>query len=89
MADNIQKFLAAASFNINRLAKGKTISKNIRPFVEQLIIQPMEKKIELTVRHSQHGSARPMDIIVNILSFSAEESKQIRIVKTKTLLQRL
>lgn len=88
IADNIQKFLAAASFNINRLAKGKPISKNIRPFVEKLVIQSIEKKIELTVRHSQQGSARPMDIIVNILSFSDEDSKQIRIVKTKTLLQR-
>jgi radical SAM family uncharacterized protein/radical SAM-linked protein len=88
MADNIQKFLAAASFNINRLAKGKPSSKNIRPFVEKLVIQSIEKKIELTVRHSQQGSARPMDIIVNILSFSDEDSKQIRIVKTKTLLQR-
>jgi radical SAM family uncharacterized protein/radical SAM-linked protein len=87
MADNIQKFLATASFNINRLAKGKPISKNIRPFVEKLVIQSMEKKIELTVRHFQQGSARPMDIIVNILGFNAEESKQIRVVKTKTLLQ--
>ena len=89
MADNIQKFLAAASFNINRLTKGKTISKNIRPFVEKLVIQPMEKKIKLTVQHFQQGSARPTDIIVNILDYNDEESKQVRVVKTKTLLQSL
>lgn len=86
LEDNINKFLASPEFIIKRRAKGKIISRDIRPFVEKMIINSAEKKVLLIIRHAQQGSARPQDIMEHILGFNEEESRQIRIVKVRTLL---
>lgn len=82
----LDKFLAAPSFNIQRLSKGKTITKDIRPFIESMLLDTDGKKVDLTLRQAQSGSARPVDIITNVLGFNTEEGLQIRVVKTRTLL---
>ncbi len=84
--ENMEKFLAASSFNIQRLSKGKTITKDIRPFIESMLLDTNGKKVDLTVRHAQSGSARPVDIITNILGYNADQLNQIRVVKIKTIL---
>lgn len=84
----IRNFNAAQSFLIQRTAKGKNISKDIRPYVDKLVLYPGEQKVELSVRHSPEGAARPTDIIVHVLGYAGEEKQQIRVVKTRTLLLR-
>jgi len=84
--ENMKKFLAAPSFNIQRLSKGKTITKDIRPFIESMSLDIVSKKVDLTVRHAQSGSARPVDIITNILGYNTNQLGQIRVVKTETIL---
>ncbi|PKN69308.1 MAG: B12-binding domain-containing radical SAM protein [Deltaproteobacteria bacterium HGW-Deltaproteobacteria-12] len=86
LEDHIQKFLAAPAFIIERKAKGKNITKDIRPFVEEILLNQAEKTVYLIVRYSQQGSARPQDIIGHVLGLSEEENKQIRVVKKLTLL---
>ncbi len=86
LEDNIKNFLVSPEFIIQRKAKGKIISRDIRPFVEKIISNSTEKKVSLIIRHAQQGSARPQDIIEHILGFNEEEMRQIRIVKTTTLL---
>jgi radical SAM family uncharacterized protein/radical SAM-linked protein len=86
LEDNIQKFLAAPAFIIERKSKGKNITKDIRPFVDKITLNPAEKTVSLTLRHVQQGSARPQDIIGHVLGGNEEENKQIRVVKTSTLL---
>lgn len=82
----LDKVLAAPSFSIQRLSKGKTVTKNIRPFIEKIALDISVKKVEFTVRQTQEGSARPTDIITHVLGFNTEEGLQIRVVKTRTLL---
>ncbi|MGP8152951.1 MAG: TIGR03960 family B12-binding radical SAM protein [Smithella sp.] len=86
MEENIKNFLAAPVFNIQKLSKGKTVTKDIRPFVQNIVLDSDGKTIKFTVSHIQEGSARPADIISHILKSKADESRQIKIVKTKTLL---
>ncbi|MGD0279605.1 MAG: TIGR03936 family radical SAM-associated protein, partial [Smithella sp.] len=86
MEENIKNFSAVPVFNIQKLSKGKTITKDIRPCVQNLVLDSAGKTIKLTVSHIQEGSARPADIISHILKSNAEESQQIKVVKTKTLL---
>ena len=88
IAERISNFLAEPSFPIERLSKGKTIRKDIRPFVEKLALCEDGKKIILTVQHAQGGSARPVDIITHVLGFNDDEARRIRVVKTATLLRR-
>jgi hypothetical protein len=54
--------------------------------VESITLNAAEKTVEFTVRHSQEGSARPVDIIVHVLEFSKEEAVHIYVTKTKTIL---
>jgi len=51
-----------------------------------MILDDAGKKVIFTVSHIQQGSARPTDIIAHVLKSDPAESRQIRVVKTKTLL---
>jgi radical SAM family uncharacterized protein/radical SAM-linked protein len=84
--ENMEKFLASASFKIQKISKGKTISKDIRPFVQGMTLNADEKRIEVTVLYTQEGSARPFDIIIHVLGYNKEETEQIYFTKIKTLL---
>ncbi len=44
IADSIENFLAAKSFPISRQSKGKTVTRDIRPFVEAITLNAGEKK---------------------------------------------
>jgi len=44
------------------------------------------KTVRVTLSFLQEGSARPVDIITHILKSDAIESRQIRVIKTKTFL---
>ena len=86
IAGSIDHFLAAKSFPISRTSKGKTISRDIRPFVDAMTLNAGEKKVVVTLRHAQTGSVRPVDIIQNLLGFSADQTQQVSVIKTKTIL---
>ncbi|HRV44271.1 MAG TPA: TIGR03960 family B12-binding radical SAM protein [Smithellaceae bacterium] len=86
LSRSIENFLAAESFPIARPSKGKTVKRDIRPFVEAMTLNAKEKKVALTVRHAQTGSVRPIDVIRHVLGFSEKETQRIRVVKTKTIL---
>jgi len=82
----IDNFLAATSFPISRQSKGKTVTRDIRPFVEAMVFNAPEKKVTVTLRHAQAGSVRPIDIIQHILGFPADQTQQVYVTKTKTIL---
>jgi len=86
MEENIRNFLAAETFNIHKTSKGKTIIKDIRPFVNHLTLNHQTGTISFAVPHLQEGSARPIDIITHILKSDTDESRQIRVVRTKSIL---
>ena len=83
---NIDQFLAASNFSIRKASKGKIIAKDIRPFVQMLSLDRDKKIINFIVSFAQEGSARPSDIIAHVLKSDPDESRQIRVVKTQTLL---
>ncbi|MHB8139004.1 MAG: TIGR03960 family B12-binding radical SAM protein [Smithellaceae bacterium] len=86
ITDQIEKFLASTSFPISRQSKGKTVTRDIRPFVEAITLNAGEKKVTTTLRHAQTGSVRPIDLIQHILGFPADQAQQVYVTKTKTIL---
>lgn len=86
IADSIRHFLAAGSYPISRISKGKTVTRDIRPFVEALALDTQKQIVSVTLRHAQSGSARPVDIIQNVIGFSPDQTQQIHVIKTRTLL---
>jgi radical SAM family uncharacterized protein/radical SAM-linked protein len=86
MEENIRNFLATETFNIHKTSKGKTIIKDIRPFVKNLTLDNQTGKVRFAIPHLQEGSARPADVITHILKSDPAESCTIRVIKTKTIL---
>ena len=86
MEQSIKNFSDASVFNIQKVSKGKTVIKDIRPFVKTITLDSTGKIIKFAVSHIQEGSARPTDIITHVLKSDADESRQIRVIKTKTIL---
>ena len=84
--NNIDVFLTSPSFYISKLSKGVMANKDIRPFIKSIFFDTQEKKIEYTIRFSQKGSLRPLDIIVHVAGFSKAEAENIHVIKTKTIL---
>jgi len=84
--ENIKNFMTASTFSIQKSSKGKTVIKDIRLFIQNMILDAAGKKVTFAVNYMPTGSARPADIITHVLGFNADESRQIRVVKTKTLL---
>jgi radical SAM family uncharacterized protein/radical SAM-linked protein len=84
--ENIKNFLAASTFNIQKSSKGKTVTKDIRPFIKNMILDNAGKKVKFTVNYTPTGSARPTDIIAHVLKSDADEARQIKVIKTKTIL---
>jgi radical SAM family uncharacterized protein/radical SAM-linked protein len=84
--NNLNEFLAATSFNISRQSKGKTVTKDIRPFVESMTLDPAGTKVTLTLLYAQTGAARPIDIINCVFGFAADQVSKIRVVKIRTIL---
>lgn len=86
MGKYINNFLAASEFNIQKISKGKTVTKDIRPFVQSLTLDNDNKIIKFTVSFVQEGSARPADIITHVLKSDTAEAHNIQVIKIKTLL---
>ena len=84
--ENIKNFLAASTFSIQKSTKGKSVTKDIRPFIQSMVLDATNKKVKFTVNYTPTGSARPTDIIAHVLKSDANESRQIKVIKTKTLL---
>ncbi len=83
---SLRAFLAADTYVITRMAKGKSVKRDIRPFVKSLTLSTPEKKVIAEVSHAQNGSVRPVDIIEHIMGFPADAIHLVTIVKTHTLL---
>ncbi len=86
ISGQLDAFQAAGQFFIEREAKGKTVRRDIRPFVERISLNRETKTIRATVRFSQTGSVRPVDLLSKVLGFSDLEIAAVRIVRTATLL---
>lgn len=88
--DNIEKnannFLAADAFEIQKTVKGKTVRKDIRPFVQDIQVDRTNKKIFFRAVYSPTGTARPSDLITYILDVNEREAQGLRILRTKSIL---
>jgi radical SAM-linked protein len=80
----ITRFLDAESFGVLREAKGKPITREIRPLVVGLALDRPSRCIHLSARVGPKGTVRTADILTDVLGFSAEASLGIGVVKTKT-----
>jgi len=84
IAGKLEQFLASATFTIVRETKGKTVVKDIRPLVEDLRLDPKQRRIELRAACEPAGLVRPADILTKVCSFDEDTARGVRIIKKKT-----
>lgn len=81
----IGRFLQAETFSITRESKGKTVTRDIRPFVTELRLDREAREIVLSADFGPKGTVRPQDILTGVCGIGAELARTARILKTGTL----
>ena len=81
----IERFLQAEVFSITRESKGKTVTRDIRPFVTELRLDREAREIVLSADFGPKGTVRPQDILTGVCGIGAEQARTARILKTGTL----
>ena len=84
IASKLEQFLASATFMITRKTKDKTVVKDIRPLVEDLRLDPKQRRIELCVACEPAGMVRPADILARVCGFDEDTARGVRIIKKET-----
>jgi radical SAM family uncharacterized protein/radical SAM-linked protein len=84
MKQKVADFLAAQTFTIARTNKGKETTKEIRSFVDILQLDSSSRSLSLKLRFSAQGTARPTDILTQVLGIPADVAVMMKIVKEKT-----
>jgi radical SAM family uncharacterized protein/radical SAM-linked protein len=82
----IHSFLHTGNFSVTRETKGKSVIKEIRPFVTDLALDRLGRRMLLSARFGPKGTVRPAEVLTGVLGLSAEALHRMRIVKTGTQL---
>jgi radical SAM-linked protein len=83
--ERIRRFLGSETFVITRETKGKLVKKNIRPLVETLECDAVERRVRFTIRACATGSVRPLEVLTAVLGLDERTAKKARVVKTETI----
>jgi radical SAM family uncharacterized protein/radical SAM-linked protein len=86
LLDRIAGFLAMSSCVVEREGKEKTISKDVRPYVEGIVLDLDTGKLEMTLRFTEGRTVRPVEILTHALGLEPEMVRRAGLVKTETLL---
>jgi len=78
----IKNFLDLETFTVMRNKKGKTIEKNIRPFVSTLSFDRTDYRIDISSRFGSDGGVSPWEILKNVIGLPDEMAKRAKIMKT-------
>jgi len=78
----LKDFMGKDTFLFKKERTGKEY--DIRPLVERL--DAVGNKIEMTIKAGKEGGIKPGELVQNLLGLNDEETKLLRIVKTRTYL---
>jgi len=82
LEEKIKNFLDLETFTVERNKKGKTIRKNIRPFVSTLSFDQADYRIHMSSRFGSDGGVSPWEILKNVIGLPDETAKRAKIMKT-------
>jgi len=85
MNDTLQNFLITPSFITTKTTKDKTIVKDIRPLVEELLFDPATRVITLRIKWHNNGALNPLDFLRDVLGLTDTDLAETRITKTETV----
>lgn len=84
--EKIREFLDSTSFFITKNRRGKSIRRDIRPLVESLSYDRLQRSIRLTIRLREGGGVKPVEILTAVFGADAEAAGKTRIVRTEAVI---
>ncbi|NPU83320.1 MAG: TIGR03960 family B12-binding radical SAM protein [Syntrophaceae bacterium] len=84
LAGRAGEFLAAECFPVTREAKGKVTTRDVRPLVSRLLVDPAAFAVEADVAMGPAGSVRPLEILTQVLGIPKAEAARLPVLKTET-----
>jgi len=85
--ERISDFFQASSHTVNREREGRTIQKDIRPYVLSLELDRAKAKILLKAGIAPDGTVRPMEVLTSILGIDPVRALSMRVRKVATHMQ--
>ncbi|HOG07792.1 MAG: TIGR03960 family B12-binding radical SAM protein [Syntrophales bacterium] len=83
--ERVSAFLAADTCPFVREGKGKTQTRDIRPYVADLKWAPEARRLTASVRFDARGAVRPSELLIHVLKLPEATAREARIVKTAVL----
>jgi radical SAM-linked protein len=83
--ERVAAFLAADACPVVREGKGKTQTRDIRPYVADLQWAPEARRLTAAVRFDARGAVRPSELLIHVLKLPEATAREARIVKTAVL----
>ena len=80
----IRRFLDAQRFPVRRQMNGKTVTKEVRPFVAGLALDKSSRRIRLSAHFGPAGTVRPAELLTALFGFSHEAARAAPILKVAT-----
>jgi len=80
-AERIQDFIDRDVVEVTRTRKGKTVTKNIRPFVAEVSFDESEYKIDLSVAIGSNGGVTPREILKSVIGLDDDTLKTTKVCK--------
>ncbi len=80
----LRAFLEAPSFTATKVTHNKTVTRDIRPFVDALSYEPQDRILCLQVRRLDNGTLSPTDFLRDVLNMEGQALIETRITKTDT-----
>jgi len=84
LAGRSEAFLATDHFPVIRETKGKVVTRDVRPLVLRLSVNPEALALEVEVAMSPAGSVRPLEILTQVLGIPKAEAARLSVLKTRT-----
>ncbi|MDR2861332.1 MAG: TIGR03960 family B12-binding radical SAM protein [Syntrophobacterales bacterium] len=86
--NRIHDFLLSSSCIITKKTGEKIKTKDIRPFVEELMFDTASFSLQMQIKWLNNGALNPCDLLPNIFPLSADELRKLHIIKTDTLFKK-
>ena len=83
--ENITAFLACETFPVEKRRKGKTVTRNIRPFVESLSFDDRLGRLFAVILFSLTGGLNPRDLLTGVVGLDIRDAVSTYIIKTDVI----
>lgn len=85
MESRLEDFQGQDESIFKRVSKDKEISRDVKPLILDLGIEPESRKIILILGNTANGGIKPVEVLIHVFGIDPRRADAVRILKTDTL----